>query len=190
MSPSQLKSVSAPVRPMEEFIAVIFDNEVWMGLVDFKCDKSPSPEPIEHELEMRTCRSLLYPWFNVVRDTDVADLKRSSVVLIPRTFRTPTFLPVQRTTSPVREETEYDRRVESEIMIRNKRDGVGYRVGHPQPIKSAKENVKEREIRREKPSSTMLYGYKSYPMPVRPIPRRADGYTGSQSDIKAKIRSY
>jgi hypothetical protein len=28
-------------RPMEEFIAVVFGNEVWMGLVDFKSDKPP-----------------------------------------------------------------------------------------------------------------------------------------------------
>jgi len=28
---------------MEEFIAVVFENEVWMGLVDFKGDK-PLPE--------------------------------------------------------------------------------------------------------------------------------------------------
>jgi hypothetical protein len=28
-----------PVRAMEEFIAVVFENEVWMGLVDFKSEK-------------------------------------------------------------------------------------------------------------------------------------------------------
>jgi hypothetical protein len=32
-----------PLRAMEEFIAVVFENEVWMGLVDFKGDK-PLPE--------------------------------------------------------------------------------------------------------------------------------------------------
>jgi len=32
-----------PIRAMEEFIAVVFENEVWMGLVDFKGDK-PLPE--------------------------------------------------------------------------------------------------------------------------------------------------
>jgi len=31
---------------MEEFIAVVFGNEVWMGLVDFKSDK-PAPEENE-----------------------------------------------------------------------------------------------------------------------------------------------
>jgi hypothetical protein len=29
------------IREREEFIAVVFDNEVWMGLVDFKSDKQP-----------------------------------------------------------------------------------------------------------------------------------------------------
>jgi len=29
-------------RPMEEFIAVVFGDEVWMGLVDFKSDKPRS----------------------------------------------------------------------------------------------------------------------------------------------------
>jgi hypothetical protein len=33
---------------MEEFIAVVFGNEVWMGLVDFKSDKSA--EDIEEEI--------------------------------------------------------------------------------------------------------------------------------------------
>jgi len=27
---------------MEEFIAVVFGDEVWMGLVDFKSDKPPA----------------------------------------------------------------------------------------------------------------------------------------------------
>jgi len=31
---------------MEEFIAVVFEDEVWMGLVDFKSDK-PTPEENE-----------------------------------------------------------------------------------------------------------------------------------------------
>jgi hypothetical protein len=38
-------------RPMEEFIAVVFGNEVWMGLVDFKSDKPTMPpgEEIQEE---------------------------------------------------------------------------------------------------------------------------------------------
>jgi hypothetical protein len=40
-----------PVRAMEEFIAVVFGNEVWMGLVDFKSDKPP-PEEIEDDFGM------------------------------------------------------------------------------------------------------------------------------------------
>lgn len=35
-------------RGVEEFIAVVFGNEVWMGLVDFKSDKPP--EEIEEEI--------------------------------------------------------------------------------------------------------------------------------------------
>jgi hypothetical protein len=36
---------------MEEFIAVVFGNEVWMGLVDFKSDKPTMPpgEEIQEE---------------------------------------------------------------------------------------------------------------------------------------------
>lgn len=46
--PTTLKPSSAPrpVRAMEEFIAVVFEDEVWMGLVDFKSDK-PLPEENE-----------------------------------------------------------------------------------------------------------------------------------------------
>lgn len=43
-----------PVRAMEEFIAVVFGNEVWMGLVDFKSDKSVPPEEIEDEFGTNT----------------------------------------------------------------------------------------------------------------------------------------
>lgn len=32
------------VRTMEEFIAVVFGNEMWMGLVDFKSDNQRQPE--------------------------------------------------------------------------------------------------------------------------------------------------
>lgn len=35
-------------RGMEEFIAVVFGNEVWMGLVDFKSDK-PTEEAVMEE---------------------------------------------------------------------------------------------------------------------------------------------
>jgi hypothetical protein len=34
---------------MEEFIAVVFGNEVWMGLVDFKSDKPPEDAVMEEE---------------------------------------------------------------------------------------------------------------------------------------------
>ena len=37
------------VRGMEEFIAVVFGNEVWMGLVDFKSDKPPDEAVMEEE---------------------------------------------------------------------------------------------------------------------------------------------
>jgi hypothetical protein len=37
------------VRGMEEFIAVVFGNEVWMGLVDFKSDKPPEEAAMEEE---------------------------------------------------------------------------------------------------------------------------------------------
>jgi hypothetical protein len=40
---------------MEEFIAVVFENEVWMGLVDFKSDKS-LPE------ENEAGKSVFFAW--------------------------------------------------------------------------------------------------------------------------------
>lgn len=44
MTPESMKE-PRPVRAMEEFIAVVFGNEVWMGLVDFKSDKPYEEEP-------------------------------------------------------------------------------------------------------------------------------------------------
>jgi hypothetical protein len=38
-----------PARAMEEFIAVVFGNEVWMGLVDFRSDKTPYSEELEDD---------------------------------------------------------------------------------------------------------------------------------------------
>jgi len=38
-----------PIRAMEEFIAVVFENEVWMGLVDFKGDKPLQEEKVEDD---------------------------------------------------------------------------------------------------------------------------------------------
>jgi len=38
-----------PIRAMEEFIAVVFENEVWMGLVDFKGDKPLPEEKVEDD---------------------------------------------------------------------------------------------------------------------------------------------
>jgi hypothetical protein len=37
---------------MEEFIAVVFGNEVWMGLVDFKSDKPPEEAALEEEFSI------------------------------------------------------------------------------------------------------------------------------------------
>lgn len=37
--PATLKP-TAPVREGEDFIALVFNNEVWMGQLDFKSDKS------------------------------------------------------------------------------------------------------------------------------------------------------
>jgi hypothetical protein len=109
---------------------------------------------------------------DVVRDPDA---KRTSVVIVPKTFCTP-FVSMQRTTSRVYEEMDHDRRVESEIMSRNRKDGMGYRIGPSQPVRQAKENVKEREMKRGKPSAAMLYGYKSYPMmQARHLIRRTEG---------------
>ena len=89
---------------MEEFIAVVFGNEVWMGLVDFKSDKS-QPE-----------QDGMVPQ-NVMGGVDVIvrDMKRSSAILAPRTFRTPYDCAApERISSPVYEEVEDERRVESD----------------------------------------------------------------------------
>jgi hypothetical protein len=37
---------------MEEFIAVVFGNEVWMGLVDFKSDKPPEDAAMDEEFSI------------------------------------------------------------------------------------------------------------------------------------------
>jgi len=42
---------------MEEFIAVVFGTEVWMGLVDFKSDKPP--EEIDEEIGIPYPNSLI-----------------------------------------------------------------------------------------------------------------------------------
>lgn len=63
---------------MEEFIAVVFGNEVWMGLVDFKSDKSA--EDIEEEIGMAplcervaNCSSGFEEEFGGVDSKDVSD---------------------------------------------------------------------------------------------------------------------
>jgi len=48
VNPPSTEAHLRPARGMEEFIAVVFGNEVWMGLVDFKSDKSA--EDIEEEI--------------------------------------------------------------------------------------------------------------------------------------------
>lgn len=42
---------------MEEFIAVVFGTEVWMGLVDFKSDKPP--EEIDEEIGIPSLNSFI-----------------------------------------------------------------------------------------------------------------------------------
>jgi hypothetical protein len=59
ISTKQARIVNPSAKPaMEEFIAVVFGNEVWMGLVDFKTEKPLPLQPIENDLEIRTCASI------------------------------------------------------------------------------------------------------------------------------------
>jgi hypothetical protein len=76
----------------------------------------------------------------------VRDMKRSSAILVPRTFRTPLS---PRPQSPVYEEPEYERRVEFDMRRHTVKEGYGkdvsYRVGSPPGPWTRKENVREKE---------------------------------------------
>jgi hypothetical protein len=45
-----MPEIPRALRGKEEFIAVVFGNEVWMGLVDFKSDKPQSEDAVGEDL--------------------------------------------------------------------------------------------------------------------------------------------
>ena len=104
--PPSNSSDARTVRTMEEFIAVVFDNEVWMGLVDFKSEKPLSEENVEDAFGKASLITI-----DLVRD-----LRRSSGIIVPRTFRTPHVSMSPRVQSPLQEEEgECERRVEFDV---------------------------------------------------------------------------
>jgi hypothetical protein len=76
-------------------------------------------------------------------------MKRSSAILVPRTFRTPYEVPVPtRVTTPIHEEVEFERKVEFD-MSRNVGIDARYRSGSPPGPWIRKENLRERKDKKD-----------------------------------------
>jgi hypothetical protein len=177
-----MDSPAIPVKGKEDFIAVVFGNEVWMGLVDFKSDKPK--EEVDEEFGMSSIQ-----WADLVP----GDGNRSSTVIVSKTFSTPASPPPMRTYSPRYKEEErpdttyyertvvndyerkgrgeYERKVEFDI--RKSQDGALKLRGMVSPtVEANKENVKTVETRKEKkqqrevrqghaPPISVLHGYRN-----------------------------
>jgi hypothetical protein len=76
---------ASPIHEKEEFIAVVFDNEVWMGLVDFKSDNPPIEdyEAIDDisgiSFLWRICRLFSSKFEEIVCDLDSENIQNTNV---------------------------------------------------------------------------------------------------------------
>lgn len=115
--------------------------------------------------------------------TVVRDLKRSSAVIFPRTFRTPTMSLPPRVIEPVyEEESEYERKVEFDIHRNSSNDGLGKEKQSRESLpahgpKVRKEHLRDREGRKgQPPPSSVLVGYKYASQHPKSILKRTETY--------------